>query len=231
MVERSSNYPETRKSKYTLNHHFFDVIDTEEKAYWLGFITADGCIHVGADGKRRVSVQLADYDANHLQKMARDFGSDQPVRCYSKRSEAVIVFSSLPLVRSLDLLGVGPRKSGVVKPWDGPAVLLRHYWRGMVDGDGTICPCRTRNKWTVGLCGSVHCVVGFANWARVVTGSKAVPQQRPNSQLCWSWQVTGTWAPQRLVDELYSNATVFLDRKMELANHLMATRYQNPPKT
>ena len=36
--------------KYSLNEFFFDVIDTEEKAYWLGFITADGCIS-GEKGK------------------------------------------------------------------------------------------------------------------------------------------------------------------------------------
>jgi hypothetical protein len=28
--------------KYQCNYNFFDNIDTESKAYWLGFITADG---------------------------------------------------------------------------------------------------------------------------------------------------------------------------------------------
>ena len=30
--------------KKNCNENFFDIIDTEEKAYWLGFIYADGCI-------------------------------------------------------------------------------------------------------------------------------------------------------------------------------------------
>ena len=30
--------------KYNVNHDFFESIDTEEKAYWLGFIGADGCV-------------------------------------------------------------------------------------------------------------------------------------------------------------------------------------------
>ena len=30
--------------KYNVNHDFFESINTEERAYWLGFISADGCI-------------------------------------------------------------------------------------------------------------------------------------------------------------------------------------------
>src|SRR5438105_237351 len=33
------------QKRYKVNENYFKVIDTEEKAYWLGFITADGCIH------------------------------------------------------------------------------------------------------------------------------------------------------------------------------------------
>lgn len=33
-----------KRGMWNLNEHFFDVIDTEEKAYWLGFIFADGYV-------------------------------------------------------------------------------------------------------------------------------------------------------------------------------------------
>jgi hypothetical protein len=230
MVERSSSYPETRKSRYTLDHQFLDSINSEEKAYWLGFVTADGSVHIGDDGKRRLSVQLAAYDGGHLQKMADAFASNKPV-LYTKRNEAVLVFNSLPIVRSLSKLGVNPRKSGIVLPWSGPVHLMPHYWRGLLDGDGTISLNRAESKWTVGICGSVHCVVEFSNWARDVSLSKAVPRQAPGSSLCWYWQVAGTWAPQRLVSALYRNANIFLDRKKNLADRLMAIEFQNPSKT
>lgn len=230
MVERNSNYPETRKSKYTLDHQYFQCVATPEKAYWLGFVTADGSVYVGDDGKRRLSVQLAAYDGKHLQKMAVAFGSDKPV-LYTKRNEAVLTFNSLPIVRDLVALGVNPRKSGIVLPWDGPEYLMPHYWRGLLDGDGTISPNRSSSKWTVGLCGSIHCVVEFANWAREITGSRALPRKSPASDLCWYWQVAGTWAPQRLADSLYRDSDIFLDRKKSLADRLMAIKFQNPSKT
>ena len=31
--------------KHNLNKDYFKNIDNEEKAYWLGFIAADGCIY------------------------------------------------------------------------------------------------------------------------------------------------------------------------------------------
>ena len=33
--------------KYNFDEHYFDVIDCQEKAYWLGFICADG--YIGKD--------------------------------------------------------------------------------------------------------------------------------------------------------------------------------------
>ena len=36
-----------------LNHSYFDVIDTEYKAYILGFIFADGCIVDNFNGRQK----------------------------------------------------------------------------------------------------------------------------------------------------------------------------------
>lgn len=33
-----------RRNRYTLDEDYFDVIDTPEKAYWLGFLYADGYV-------------------------------------------------------------------------------------------------------------------------------------------------------------------------------------------
>lgn len=226
-MEQRSSYPKIRKQKYSVNHNFFDVIDTEEKAYWLGFITADGCIN--DTGKSTLIVELKKTDSAHLQKLCNALGSDRPVLPSSKNC-AKVTFGSWQLVDSLALLGVGPRKSATVRPWYGPEHLMSHYWRGMVDGDGTISPQHTRNKWTVGLCGSIHCVVEFCNWARTITGSEALPRQSSASPSCWYWQVAGTWAPQSLIKALYGDASVYLDRKKDLADRIMYIRYQNPSK-
>lgn len=43
-VLKENNIEVYRRNKINFDEHIFDVIDTEEKAYWLGFIFADGYI-------------------------------------------------------------------------------------------------------------------------------------------------------------------------------------------
>ena len=43
--------------------HIFETIDTEEKAYWLGFIAADGCISKASEyNSYRLSINISDID-------------------------------------------------------------------------------------------------------------------------------------------------------------------------
>ena len=60
--------PRVYLRKYVIDHHFFDEIDTEEKAYWLGFITADGNVMQTKTGST-LRVILAVKDAGHLERM------------------------------------------------------------------------------------------------------------------------------------------------------------------
>lgn len=41
---KTLNLKRGKVRKYSVNEIFFEVINTEEKAYWLGFIFADGCV-------------------------------------------------------------------------------------------------------------------------------------------------------------------------------------------
>lgn len=48
-------------NKNVLNQ--FKKIDTEEKAYWLGFLYADGCV---GSKEAKIELGLAEKDFNHL---------------------------------------------------------------------------------------------------------------------------------------------------------------------
>jgi hypothetical protein len=61
--------------RYDLDESFFDRIDTEEKAYWLGFLGADGGIYKG-----RISIQLAPRDKAHLSKLLGSLQANHPIR-------------------------------------------------------------------------------------------------------------------------------------------------------
>jgi hypothetical protein len=213
--------------KYTLNTAFFDEVTTEAQAYWLGFITADGGITL----PYMLRIGLAIRDVDHVARVLVDLGSNRPPILPNHRPHAAVArFDSRQLVDGLGRLGVGPCKSGTVEPWDGPADLMPHYWRGLFDGDGCISHHRTRNPdrktWSLKITGSEACVRGFGTWAREVCGSTAVP--RIALRRTWEWTVGGGAKPQLLAEALYRDATVYLDRKQELAAELCSIKFPAP---
>ncbi len=219
----------TRRRQHFFNEGFFDAIETPEQAYWLGFMTADGCIH----DRYHLGITLQECDSGHLIKFADCIGSDLPVTSTVKKCNgkiyhgARILVSSKRMVESLEHLGITPRKSFTVKPWNGSLELMPVYWRGLFDGDGCIARKKQGQKlyWSVNVVGNYDCVSGFAQWARNVCGSTAAPCRKSS---IWQWQTGGTVAPQLLARQL-KTSPIGLDRKQKLLEELSAidfgTRY------
>ncbi len=56
-------------------HDFFHVINTEQKAYWLGYIMADGCVTTTQSNR----IEITSKDVEHLHKWHRAIGSTHKV--------------------------------------------------------------------------------------------------------------------------------------------------------
>ena len=204
---------------------FFDVIDTEEKAYWLGFITADGCIVATPEHPEgnHLAVRLAVRDKSHLDKLKAALEASANVTggiangFGVPKGYASIAVGSRRLTEALIALGLTPRKSATAEPWDGPADLMPHYWRGLFDGDGSLaikCP----GLYTAFLCGSEPCVRTFTAWAHEICGTDATPYFNTG---CWYVSIAGRFQVAKLVRAMYEDATVSLDRKQERADLIM----------
>jgi len=216
---------------------YFDQIDTPEKAYWLGFISADGCIVTTAQHPEgsHLAIQLGARDKDHLVKLKAALGAtasvhDRTAETFGKPTRlASLSVGSRRLTKALLVLGVTPRKSATMQPWDGPADLMPHYWRGMVDGDGSLAR-KTESVWTVFLCGSEACVRAFAAWAAGICGTTAKPYYKTG---CWYISISGRYQVPKLVRALYADAPVSLDRKQETADRILAAeeprRKPGPP--
>jgi len=205
-----------RTRKYSVDCEYFDQVDTPEKAYWLGFITADGGI-VQTRASVSLNLELSEVDAGHLLKFARALGSDAPIVA-TRHGCVCIRLHSRRLADGLDALGVGIRKSLIVEPpLESLAGLEPYYWRGLWDGDGFVSTRKDNGaKWTIGVCGSFACVDGFASWARQVSGSVAASENNSckRNPSFWRWAVTGTRKSQLLAEQLRLAGPGFgLDRK------------------
>jgi len=214
--------------KYSLDEEFFDEITDEKHAYWLGFFAADGNVNTESEIREHkdyvVSMELATKDSDHLIMLRDHLGSDAPIKGPRKGCMR-IEFNSKKLRESLISLGIVPRKSGVVEPWNGPGHLMPAYWRGLFDGDGCISRI-FRGEWQgwhLDLSGSKPCVEEFALWAKSVCGSEAHARNVVNHT--WRWVTAGTRMPQMLAEALFEDATVYLLRKKKLADELCSLDY------
>ena len=216
---------EGRGRRLRVNQAFFDVIDTEKKAYWLGFITADGNVNGTRD---TMCISLASRDKEHLRKFVNDIESEAPITDFTRTTRGTVVFGSRVAIHSKKLcsalvnLGVTERKSFTVKPCDDiPEHLMRHYWRGVFDGDGCIYarqPSRSGyKKFEISLVGSMKIVGAFALFARGISNTTAKVHKKSN---VFRVSCGGNSISKMVAGAMYKNATVFLDRKKKLFDEL-----------
>lgn len=138
--------------KYQVDVHALDQIDTEGKAYVLGFVAADGYVDT-----EKVGFTLHKRDTDILEQIRMVLGSTHPLRI-ADRDRVALDISSKVLAKRLIELGLFPGKTETVRPPAGiPDQLWPHWLRGYWDGDGWL----TKRKRATGITP----VLGIAGWS------------------------------------------------------------------
>lgn len=209
------------------NHDFFNIIDTELKAYFLGAMSGDGC--VSQDNEIIFSLKHSDRalveafrSALEIGNPVHDVTTDKVFQGYPFRYKAARVsVNSCMLAEALARFGIIPAKTGRTRPalipGEVPSELEAPYWRGWVDTDGwvgaKVRPCTSsdakRRQFKVGLTGDRPVVEAFRDYCMRHTPTEGTI--RPNHNI-WSYSVTDSYAMQ-VAAVLYDGATVSLDRK------------------
>ena len=199
-------------SRNTLIKDIFRQIDTEEKAYWLGFLYADGYV----SKYNQVEVSLALKDKNHLEKLKVFINTNTNIITDDHRCR--LLFCSKELVNDLASLGCVNNKSLILTfptKEQVPQELLRHFLRGYVDGDGCLC-CTSKTQQF-----SITSTKQFFEGMLERTGwDKEKCNYYPSGQAI-TWRCHKDVMPQYL-KYLYDNANVYLNRKYEKYKTLTA---------
>jgi hypothetical protein len=134
---KDENY--IKKHKYFFDENFFEKIDNEEKAYFLGFIFADGCVTNDSKKYRnRVTLKLHTKDTHILDSFIKSINGEMSVWKHGQREMAEVSFSSKKTVNDLINLGVIPNKTFTLQYPTIIETLEKHFLRGYFDGDGCI---------------------------------------------------------------------------------------------
>lgn len=212
-----------------VNGHIFDEIDTEEKAFWLGFITADGNVHFPKrGGTPRFSMGLSEKDREHLIRLREFLGSDHSIMTY--RTMVKLAITSKPLCEGLMKWGVVPRKSYNFQGLPEIAPELKHHMlRGLFDGDGHI-GIRKDNRRGQGDTPIVH-LVGHRQCMQEVRAifdefcHRHPPIEKPvaaKSDLIGSIRYGSQSDTVSILKYLYKDANIFLERKKVKADEIIS---------
>jgi len=154
-IER--NLDGTFKRIYKVDENYFDHIDSEEKAYILGFFYADGCNSIDENSySHEISFTQLEQDIDILEKIKKSMKSEHPLYKIIQKSNGKVKYKlsikSRKLSDSLYNLGGINNKSLTLKFPDESLFanksLIRHFIRGYFDGDGCVWNGK-RKKMTV----------------------------------------------------------------------------------
>ena len=200
----------------TIDETVFDVIDTEEKAYWLGFMYADGCVYAK---EFRIELSLQGSDTEHLQKFANFLKSTKQdlVKVYKnykhgKYDRCRVSVRSKHLWESLNNKGCIPNKSLLLTfPINiVPTHLIKHFIRGYVDGDGCLC-ITDPHKIELNILGTLDFLKGIINNLPL---DKDYPIYKVKNK---NYYTTNLWCSTavKIIKFLYKDASIYLNRKYE----------------
>lgn len=219
------------QNKIKFDEHIFDSIDTEEKAYWLGFIFADGYIS-GFDSNNKniyhFEISLKGSDKQHLDKFNIFTKHEDPDHVKINKAECfntgVIcdryrwTIRSKHLWETLNSYGCVPSKSLILQFPDKAIFkdksLIRHFIRGYWDGDGCLS---YTNKEHTRACISVLGTKDFLTEMKNNLPLKCDYNLQNNNSEKDITKVLSLHGRNAfdLCYYLYNDATIYLDRKYE----------------
>ncbi|MGH7723413.1 MAG: hypothetical protein ACRENL_11395 [Candidatus Dormibacteria bacterium] len=203
------------RRRHALDESFFERIDSEPKAYWLGVLIGDGWV-----GRYSFTLGLADEE--HVRAFRDTVAPEAPLRWQmsqkSPRPQWSVTVCSVRMIRDLARHGFVPGKPNRWA-WQGRLDLQRHFWRGVVDADGALS---AGPQWCLTVSGHDPILRAFAAFAHTFTHTQAVPSECA-SRHSWQIRIGGRRVTRAIVELLYKGATVELTRKAALAAAIIAT--------
>lgn len=208
---------------YTYVDNYFSEIDTEEKAYWLGFLYADG--NVRNFGTYRLELALGEQDREHLIKFKNAICPNGLLQQRTNELDGKsftsyrMLVSNKKIVEDLVDLGCVPNKSLILEFPDSkqvPNSLIRHFIRGYFDGDGSISLRKSRGYGYFNICGTELFLGTIQNiFYKSMPNYTKVKIQKDKRSMVYSLQKGGKYDAERFYNYLYKDAKVYLERKYD----------------
>lgn len=223
-------YKKARIFNPDFDEHYFDDIDCETKAYFLGFLITDGNIFKTEDGNRQASISITQSSSDeYILNAFKDAVHTNTAINHDGRGCSQIAVRSDIMAKSLEKYGIISNKTLITKLPLLSKEYMPHLLRGILDGDGNIKAHQTtiRNRYAhaISFCGShilMQNINDYLHATLSVNNQKVYDySNRQLSEIKWQnkadMKIIGDW--------IYRDATIYLVRKYELYNEFLNHYY------
>ena len=196
------------------NDDYFEKIDTEDKAYFLGLLFADGNIYTK---RHRVQITLVNEDAYILKKFADCIGYTG--KMYIDREKySKLILPSKKMCDDLTKLGCTATKSLSLKfPSGVPKHLLHHFIRGCFDGDGHVS--KRGKTFNVNFTSSEYFINDFIKILESLDIEHTGSRKRYTDAIESAHQIyIRATSARKFFDYIYKDSIMFLTRKKEVVD-------------
>lgn len=218
-----------KKSKYHYDKDFFEEISMPTKAYWLGFIYADGYVakEKGKTSTYSVGIELSLRDERHLKYFNKDIGGNVGITkrhreglCHSKAVIGNICSIRLYCSKmAIDLINHGCcLGKSLIKgaPRGVPDKLMRDFIRGYFDGNGSISDYIKKDTGHSYVRVSITSgSLKFVEWLSSYLSNIGIGNSYyPDGENSYKIQIMSA-SLKNFLDYIYKNSERHLDRKYE----------------
>lgn len=238
LIQNNRTVPERQKKqggskrKYKFDENYFEQIDSKDKAYFLGFIYADGFITKRSTGQNLFGLTLAEIEP--IDKLKHYMNCDKPVGYYKKTSsysdksyEYKFALTSNKLVSDLEKHGVIERKTLVLTFPNLREDLIPHFIRGYFDGDGSVylhTPSERCSSLGINIYGTKEFLEDMVKNFKFMDNPCIYKEKRKETN-CWNFKVNSNIRSLSLYHYLYKDCDdLYLSRKKDKFENFIKER-------
>lgn len=205
--------------RFSVDKEYFNHIDNEEKAYWLGFLFADGYIRERKSGNS-LELKLSQKDEKHLSLFRKHIKSEHKIEYttnkvkykngFSESKMCYLAIYSNELVESIKRQGIHSRKTFTINQPTIDENMKPHFIRGYFDGDGSFS---FNSKKYINKTQIVSASDNFINFIINELGKNDITIHLYSKI---KLQIQNKMDNLKFYNYIYKDATIYLERKKEI---------------
>lgn len=208
--------------KYNVDENYFSIIDNEYKAYWLGFLYADGYVRMKYNRSGELKLKLSSKDKEHILLFNKCISSNYPIKdsvstiLYkgqkSNSNVSTVSIYNTKIVNDLIKIGCVSKKTFVIRLPKIENSLYRHFIRGYFDGDGCLSE-SNKGHFTIKIISNEHFIEDIKNYLLSIGLNKIYIKTNGKVKSLLIYNIKDCLTFKNFI---YDNSSIYLERKYKI---------------